>query len=67
MSKKNIFIYILMGVTAVLIIFTAVTNRQESIPDWQEILQIMPLFVSIIIGMLQSKVSRFASLLGSIN
>ena len=27
----------------------------------------MPLFVSIIIGMLQSRVSRFASLLGSVN
>lgn len=67
MSKKNIFIYILMGITAVLIIVTAVRNEQDSTPDWQEILQIMPLFVSIIIGMLQSKVSRFASLLGSIN
>lgn len=67
MSKKNIFIYILMVCTAVLIIITAVHNEQESVPDWQEILQIMPLFVSIIIGMLQSRVSRFASLLGSIN
>lgn len=67
MSKKNIFIYILMVFTAVLIIITAVHNEQESVPDWQEILQIMPLFVSIIIGMLQSRVSRFASLLGSIN
>lgn len=67
MSKKNIFIYILMGITSALIIFTAVRNEQESIPNWQEVLQIMPLFVSIIIGMLQSRVSRFASLLGSIN
>ena len=67
MSKKNIFIYILMLCTAVMIIVTAIHNEQESVPDWQEILQIMPLFVSIIIGMLQSRVSRFASLLGSIN
>lgn len=60
MSKKNIIIYILMGITAALITATAIYNKQD-------FLQIMPLYVSIVIGMLQSKVSRFASLLGSIN
>lgn len=60
MSKKNIFIFILMGLTAILITATAIHNRQN-------FLQIMPLYVSLIIGMLQSRVSRFASLLGSIN
>ena len=60
MSKKSIIIYILMGITAVLITAIAIYNKQD-------FLQIMPLYVSIVIGMLQSKVSRFASLLGSIN
>lgn len=60
MSKKNIFIYILMGCTAVMITAAAIYNKQD-------FLQILPLYVSLIIGMLQSKVSRFASLIGSIN
>lgn len=60
MSKKNIFIYILMGCTAVMITAAAIYNKQD-------FLQILPLYVSLIIGMLQSRVSRFASLLGSIN
>lgn len=60
MSKKNVFIYILMGCTAVMITAAAIYNKQD-------FLQILPLYVSLIIGMLQSRVSRFASLLGSIN
>lgn len=60
MSKKNLFIYILMGCTAVLITATAIYNKQN-------FLQILPLYVSLIIGMLQSRVNRYASLMGSIN
>jgi len=60
MSKKNVFIYILMCCTAVMITAAAIYNKQD-------FLQILPLYVSLIIGMLQSRVSRFASLLGSIN
>lgn len=59
-SKKDIFILILMVCTGVLITVTAIHNKQN-------FLQIMPLYVSLIIGMLQSRVNRFASLMGSIN
>ena len=59
-SKKDIFIFILMICTGVLITATAIYNKQN-------FLQIMPLYVSLIIGMLQSRVNRFASLMGSIN
>lgn len=59
-SKKDIFIFILMICTGVLITATAIYNKQN-------FLQIMPLYVSLIIAMLQSRVNRFASLMGSIN
>ncbi len=60
MSKKNIFITILMVLTGILITVTAIHNKQN-------FLQIMPLYVSLIIGMLQSRVNRYASLIGSVN
>ncbi len=59
-SKKDIFIFILMFCTAVLITVTAVYFNQK-------FLLIMPLYVSLIIGMLQSKVNRYSCLLGSAN
>lgn len=59
-SKKDIFIFILMISTAVLISAAGIINKQK-FP------LIMPLYVSLIIGMLQSRVNRFASLMGSIN
>lgn len=59
-SKKDIFIFVLMIFTGVLITVTAIHNKQN-------FLQIMPLYVSLIIGMLQSRVNRYASLMGSIN
>ncbi len=59
-SKKDIFIFILMGLTAVLISAAGIYHRQN-------FLLILPLYVSLIIGMLQSRVNRFASLLGSFN
>lgn len=59
-SKKDLIIYILMGITGVMITVTAIVNRQE-------FFQIMPLYVSLVIASLQSKVNRFASLLGSFN
>ncbi|MBQ7120914.1 MAG: nicotinamide mononucleotide transporter [Clostridia bacterium] len=60
LTKKDIFIIVLMCCTAVLITVTAIHNKQN-------FLQILPLYVSLIIGMLQSRVSRFASMLGSVN
>lgn len=59
-SKKDIFIFVLMGITAVLITVAGVYYRQS-------FLRILPLYISIIIGMLQSGVNRYACLLGSIN
>ena len=59
-SKKDIFIFVLMAITAVLITFTAVYNKQN-------FFEVMPLYVSLVIALLQSRVNRFASLLGSFN
>ena len=59
-SKKDIFIFILMGCTAVLISVAGIYHRQS-------FLLILPLYVSLVIGMLQSRVNRFANLLGGIN
>ena len=59
-SKKDIFIFALMGLTAVLITVAGVIYHQN-------FFRILPLYVSLIIGMLQSRVNRFASLLGSVN
>jgi len=60
LSKKDIFIFILMLCTGVLITVTGIYYQQK-------ILLILPLYVSLIIGMLQSKVNRYSCLLGSIN
>lgn len=60
LSKKDIFIFVLMGCTAVSITIAGIYFKQD-------FLNIMPLYVSLIIGMLQSRVNRYASLMGSIN
>lgn len=49
-----------MGLTAVLITVAGVIYHQN-------FFRILPLYISLIIGMLQSRVNRFASLLGSVN
>ena len=49
-----------MGITAVLITVAGVYYRQS-------FLRILPLYISLIIGMLQSRVNRYACLLGSVN
>lgn len=49
-----------MIVTAVLITVTGIVFKQP-------ILRILPLYVSLVISLLQSKVNRYASLLGGIN
>ena len=59
-SKKDIFIFVLMGCTGVLITAAGIYFKQD-------FLNIMPLYISLIIGMLQSRVNRYASLMGSIN
>lgn len=60
LSKKDVFIFILMGCTAVLITVAGIYYKQS-------FLRIMPLYISLVIGMLQSRVNRYASLIGSIN
>ncbi len=60
LTKKDIFVFILMGCTAVLITVAGVYFKQS-------FLRILPLYVSLIIAMLQSRVNRYASLMGSIN
>lgn len=60
LSKKDIFIFVLMGLTAVLITVTGIYHKQN-------FLRIFPLYVSLVISLLQSRVSRYASLMGSIN
>lgn len=59
-SAKDIFLYVLMALIAVGISAAAIYYKQS-------FLLIMPLYVSIVIGMLQSRVNRFASMLGSVN
>lgn len=60
LSKKDIFIFILMGCTAVLITVAGIYFHQS-------FLRILPLYISLVIGLLQSRISRYASLLGSMN
>lgn len=59
-SKKDIFIFVIMAITAVLITASAVYYKQS-------VLRIFPLYISLFIAMLQSRVNRFASFLGSFN
>lgn len=59
-SKKDIIIFILMGCTAVLITVSGIVYNQS-------FLRILPLYVSLFIALLQSKVNRFASMIGSVN
>lgn len=60
MRKKDIFIIILMVFTAILITIAGVYYQQS-------FLRILPLYVSLVISLLQTRISRFASLMGGIN
>ena len=60
LSKKDIFIFVLMGITAVSITAAGIYFKQS-------FLNILPLYNSLVVGMLQSRVNRYASLVGSIN
>lgn len=59
-SKKNIFIFILMGCTAILITVAGIYFQQN-------FLRILPLYISLVIGLLQSRINRYGNLIGSIN
>ncbi len=58
--KENFPLLIAMALTAVLITVTGILFRQS-------FLRILPLYISLIVGLLQSRVNRYASLLGGIN
>ncbi|MBQ8016395.1 MAG: nicotinamide mononucleotide transporter, partial [Clostridia bacterium] len=60
LSPKDIFVFLLMGITAVLITAAGIYFHQS-------FLRILPLYISLVIGLLQSRVNRYASLLGSMN
>lgn len=60
LSKKDFFIYFLMTVTGILITVTGIYYKQS-------FLRILPLYNSLIIAMLQSRVNRYSNLFGSIN
>ncbi len=59
-SKKDVFLLILMFITAVGITVAGVYYKQK-------FFLYMPLYISLVIGLLQSKVSRYSCLLGSAN
>ena len=58
--KENAMRLCLMGITAVLITVTGVIFRQS-------VIRILPLYISLVIGLLQSRANRFAPLLGGFN
>ena len=60
LSKKDIAIYIMMAVTGISITVAGIVFDQS-------FLRILPLYVSLIISTLQTKVNRFALLLGGVN
>ena len=59
-TKDNLPRLCLMAVTAVLITVTGIIFRQSFI-------RILPLYVSLLVGLLQSRANRYASLLGGLN
>ena len=59
-TKKALVMPIIMGAAAVMITAAGVAFRQSP-------LRILPLYVSLVISLMQSRVSRYAPLIGSVN
>ena len=59
-NLKNIVSIIMISVTAILITITGIITKQD-------ILRITPLYVSLFVGILQSRANRYANLIGGIN
>ena len=57
---KTVFSYLLLAVSAILITVTGIIFEQK-------ILLMIPLYVSLVVGLLQSRANRFAFLLGGAN
>ena len=60
LTRKDILIYVLMGITGVAITAAGIYYNQH-------FLRILPLYNSLIVAMLQSRVNRYSNLIGSIN
>ncbi|MBR6780577.1 MAG: nicotinamide mononucleotide transporter, partial [Clostridia bacterium] len=60
LSKKDIPMYVFMAVAAILITVTSVIYKQS-------FLRVLPLYISLAVGLFQSRVSRYASLIGGVN
>ena len=60
LSSASAFLMILMGITCILITVTGILFKQS-------FFRILPLYVSLLIGFLQSRVNRIAPLVGGIN
>ena len=58
--KDNAFSFTLITIAAILITWTGIAFKQN-------VFRILPLYISLIIGMLQAKANRYANLIGSIN
>ena len=59
-NKENLPLLCMIGVTAVLITVTGILFHQSP-------LRILPLYISLFVGMLQAQANRYASLLGGLN
>jgi len=59
-TKKKLIMPLLLGAAAILITVTGIVFGQSA-------LRILPLYISLVIGLLQSRVSRIAPLIGGIN
>ena len=59
-SRKNLFSLILIAVAGVMITVLGILTSQE-------VLRIVPLYVSLAVGMLQAGANRYANLLGGLN
>lgn len=59
-SRKNLVTLILMGITAIGVTVTTILSGQS-------FLRIFPIYISLFIGLLQTKVNRYAPLLGGFN
>ena len=60
LSRRNIITIILIAVTAIAITVTGIAFKQKAI-------RIIPLYVSLIIGMLQARANRYSYIMGALN
>lgn len=59
-TSTDIFMLVLMACTAIMITVAGIRFHQS-------FLRILPLYISLVVGLLQSRVNRYASLVGSLN